>query len=104
MNIKIQSVHFNADSKLEEHIEQKVGKIIQRNENVLSANITLRLDKSSENDNKVAEIRLEIPGNDIYARKQSKSFEEATDVALEAVRRQLKKYQEKKRGVKRKPS
>lgn len=100
MNIKIQTIHFNADSKLEEHIEQKVGKLIDRNENVISANIVLRLDKSQENDNKVAEIKLEIPGNDIFARKQSKSFEEATDVALEAIRRQLKKYKEKQRDRK----
>jgi len=100
MNIKIQSVHFNTDSKLEEHIEQKVGKLIERNEDVISANVTLRLDKNQVQENKVAEIRIEIPGNDIYARKQSKSFEEATDVAIEAVRRQLKKFKEKRRDGK----
>ena len=100
MNIKIQTVHFSADSKLEEHIEQRVGKLIQRNEDVISANITLRIDKHQENENKVAEIKFEIPGNDIFARKQSKSFEEATDIALEAIRRQLKKYKEKRKGIK----
>lgn len=100
MNIKIQSVHFNTDSKLEEHIEQKVGKLLQRNEDVLSANVTLKIDKSQLNENKIAEIRIEIPGNDIYAKKQSKSFEEATDVAIEAVRRQLKKFKEKRRDSK----
>ncbi len=100
MNIKIQSVHFNTDSKLEEHIEQKVGKLLQRNEDVLSANVTLKLDKSEVADNKIAEIRIEIPGNDIYAKKQSKTFEEATDVAIEAVRRQLKKFKEKRRDSK----
>lgn len=100
MNIKIQSVHFNTDSKLEEHIEQKVGKLLQRNEDVLSANVTLKIDKNQVNENKIAEIRIEIPGNDIYARKQSKSFEEATDIAVEAVRRQLKKFKEKRRDMK----
>ena len=100
MNIKIQSVHFNTDSKLEEHIEQKVGKLLQRNEDVLSANVTLKIDNSQLNDNKIAEIRIEIPGNDIYAKKQSKSFEEATDIAIEAVRRQLKKFKEKRRDSK----
>jgi len=100
MNIKIQTVHFNADSKLEEHIESKVGKLVERNEEVISANVTLRIDKHQENENKVAEIKFEIPGNDVFARKQSKSFEEATDIALDAIKRQLKKYKEKKKDSK----
>ncbi|PKP22475.1 MAG: ribosomal subunit interface protein [Bacteroidetes bacterium HGW-Bacteroidetes-21] len=99
MNIKIHTLHFNADKKLEDLIESKVGKIIQRNEDVISADVTLRLEKSQDMDNKVAEIKIEIPGNDLYARKQSKSFEEAADIAVEAIRRQLKKYKEKKKGL-----
>lgn len=98
MNIKIQTLHFNADKKLEDLISHKVGKVIERHEDVISADITLRLEKSTDMDNKVAEIKIEIPGNDIYARKQSKSFEEATDVCVDAIRKQLKKYKEKKRG------
>lgn len=99
MNIKIHTLHFNADKKLEDLIEQKVGKIIQRNEDVISAEVTLRLEKSQDMDNKIAEIKIEIPGNDLFARKQSKSFEEAADIAVEAIRRQLKKYKEKKKGL-----
>jgi len=98
MNIKIQSLHFDADRKLEDFVESKVSKLVNRHEDVLSADIVLKLENTQDPENKIAEIKLEIPGNDIFAKKQSKSFEEATDIALEAVKRQLKKYKEKRRG------
>ena len=55
----------------------------------------LRLDKASNNENKIAEIRLNVPGSNLFAKKQSKSFEESTDIAVEALRRQVKKHKEK---------
>lgn len=96
MNIKIQTLHFDADKKLEEFIESRVGKVINRHNDIISAEITLKLEKSQENDNKVAEIKIEIPGNDLYAKRQAKTFEESTDIAMEAIKRQLKKYKDKK--------
>ena len=51
----------------------------------------LRLDKGDSHENKVAEIKLLVPGNDLFAKRQCKTFEEATDLAVEALRRQLKK-------------
>ena len=49
--------------------------------------------------NKIAEIKLLVPGQDLFVKKQAKSFEESTDLAVEALRRQVKKYKEKKRQV-----
>jgi putative sigma-54 modulation protein len=49
-------------------------------------------------DNKVAQIRLEVPGNDLFAKNQSRSFEQAADTAVEALRRQLIKHKNKKKG------
>jgi len=97
MNIKIQSVHFTADKKLEEFIEQKVAKLFQLSEQVLSSEVILKLDKSEDMENKVTEIKLNIPGNDLFAKKQAKTFEEATDSAIEALRRQLIKQKDKNR-------
>jgi len=98
MKVKIQSVHFDADQKLESFIHTKLDKLISRNQNIVVADVTLRLDKAEAVDNKIAEIKLEVPGSNLFAKKQSKSFEEAADSAVEALTRQLKKYKEKKTG------
>lgn len=98
MKVKIQSVHFDADQKLESFIHNKLDKLISRNQNIVVADVTLRLDKAKAVDNKIAEIKLEVPGSNLFAKKQSKSFEEAADSAVEALTRQLVKYKEKKTG------
>lgn len=98
MNIKIQSIHFDADVKLEEFITTKVSKLKQYHESIMGAEVFLRLDKSQAAENKIAEIKLDVPGSDFFAKKQSSSFEAATDGAVEALRRQLKRFVEKQRG------
>ena len=99
MNIKIQSVKFDADKKLIDYIEAKVGKLTQVADDILTAEVILRIDNSEKNENKIAEVSIDIPhGTDIFARKQSKSFEESVDDATAALRRQLKKFKEKQRG------
>lgn len=97
MNITIESIHFNADAKLEEFIQNKVSKLAQVADDIIKAEVFLSLERSqSKNyDSKVAKIRIEIPGGAIFAEKKSKSFEESTDTALEALRVQLLKRKEK---------
>lgn len=95
MTVKIQSIHFDADAKLIEFIEQRMEKLISRNEDIIDATVYLRLDKNDGMENKITEIKLGIPGNDLFSKRQCKSFEEATDQAVEALRRQLKKRKEK---------
>lgn len=99
MQVKIQSVHFVADKRLIEHVNEKVTKLGHFYDNIIGGDVTLKLDKSSEKDNKVAEIKLKVPGNDLFAKKQCKTFEEASDAAVEALRVQLKKHKEKQRSV-----
>ena len=62
---------------------------------IITSEVYLRLDKSSNAINKVAEIRMNIPGKELFAKKQCKSFEEAADTAIDALRRQLKRYKDK---------
>jgi len=95
MNIKIHSIHFDADSKLIDFINQKVKKLLLFYENIISSEVFLRLENVSDMENKVVEIRLEIRGNNVFAKKQSKTFEEATDLTIEALRRQLIKHKTK---------
>lgn len=99
MKVKIHSLHFDADKKLIAFIEEKVQKLSQFFDHIIDSEVTLRLDKSSEADNKLVEIKLLIPGNDLFARKQCRTFEEATDLCCEALRKQVAKHKEKARGM-----
>lgn len=99
VNLKITSVHFDADQKLIEFIQNKVNKLGNVYDKIIDGEVILKVENSHDTENKVAEIKLLIPGNDIFAKKQCKSFEEATDTAVEALRRQLKKRKEKLRNT-----
>ena len=95
MKVKIQSIHFDADKKLLEFTEEKVNKLSHFHDGILSGEVFLRLDKSGTAENKVAEIKLMIPGNDLFAKRQCKTFEEAVDTSIEALERQVKKHKDK---------
>ena len=99
MDIKISSIHFDADKKLLDFIEKKVSKLVKFYEEIIGAEVFLRLESSQNPENKVAEIRLLVPGYDLFAKKQTKSFEESTDEVIEALRQQIVKHKEKQRGV-----
>jgi len=64
-------------------------------EDIISSEVFLRLENVQDMENKIVEIRLEIRGNNVFAKKQSKTFEEATDLTIEALRRQLLKHKTK---------
>ncbi len=91
MKVKIQSVHFIADNKLEMFIEDKLSKLTNHYDQIIGSDVILRLEKSATRENKITEIKLKIPGNDLFAKKQSKTFEEATDLAIDALKRQISK-------------
>lgn len=91
MKIKIQSLHFKANNLLEEYVQNKVSKLSHLNEGIISGDVCLKLDKSTKEDNKVCEIRLSVPGNDLFAKRQCKTFEEATNETVDALQQQLKK-------------
>lgn len=99
MDVKIHSLRFDADAKLLEFVEQKVSKLDQFFDNIITAEVTLKVDRNDNSENKVADIKIKIPGSDLFSKKQAKSFEEAADLAIEALRRQLKKSKEKQRGI-----
>jgi putative sigma-54 modulation protein len=94
MNIKIASLHFKADQKLENFINDKVGKLIMH-EGIIGADVILKLENCEGSENKTAQIRVKIRGNDAIASKTSASFEESVDEAVEALRKQLLKVKDK---------
>jgi putative sigma-54 modulation protein len=95
MQVNVQSIHFDADVKLVEFVEQKVSKLDQFYDHLIEGDVYLRLDKSDVKENKVAEIKISMPGRELFARKQCKSFEEAADHAVEALRKQIRKHKPK---------
>lgn len=95
MEIKVQSIHFDADQKLITFIEERLNKLTQYYDKIIGGDVFLRLEPA-DRENKVAEIKLMIPGKDLFAKKQCKSFEEATDEAVEALRKQISKHKSKK--------
>ena len=99
MKINISSIHFKADQKLEDFIQERLNKLSTTYEGVIGSEVTLKLDNSINTENKVAEIKLFVRGNDLFAKKQCKSFEEATDSAVDALRKQLSKRKEKIKGL-----
>lgn len=95
MKLHMQSIHFDADRKLLDFIEKKSGKLKTYYDHIIDGEVYLRLDKDDSMGNKIVEIKLNLPGSSLFAKEQSRSFEAATDMAVEGLRRQLKKYKEK---------
>ncbi len=95
MNIKIHSIRFDADEKLLKFIESKLYKLLQFHDGIISAEVFLKLENVGDNENKITEIRLELPGSPVFAKKQSATFEESTDNVVDALRRQLMKHKAK---------
>ncbi len=97
MNIQIHSIHFDADKKLIDLIKKKVEKLTHFFDAIIGSDVYLKVDKSDNAENKVVEIKLRVPGNDLFVKRQCVSFEEATDECTDALRQQLKKRKEKTR-------
>ena len=85
MNVKIQSVKFDADKKLIEFIENKMAKLERFVDRATGAEVILKIDKDPEQGNKVATIKIEVPTETLVAEHQSKSFEEAIDEAIDGI-------------------
>lgn len=98
MKININSVHFKADQKLESFITEKVEKLNKVYDGIIGAEVTLKLENTEAPENKTVDIRMNIRGYDVRASKTAKSFEEATDLAVEAIKKQLLKNKEKEQN------
>ena len=97
MKLQMHSIHFDADRKLLDFIQKKVDKLETFYDRMVDGEVFLRLNNDTI-ENKTVEIKLNIPGNQLFAKEQAKSFEEATDLATEALRRQINKYKLKQNG------
>lgn len=99
MNVKVQAIEFTADQKLLDFVKERVEKLEKYFDRITNVNVYLKLDgKSRQVKDKVVEVKVNIPGNQLFAKEESKKFEEATDLSVNSIKRQLKRHKEKKRG------
>lgn len=98
MKIHIQTLDFTPRQSLLDLVNEKVGKLEKFSDRIIESRVTLRVEKSEKRDNKICEVRVVIPGNDLFAKKQSESFEDAVQRVTETLERQLKDWKEKVRG------
>lgn len=91
----MQSIHFVADQKLIDFIQKKTDKMDTYYDQIIDGEVIMRLDKNNRSENKIVEIKLNVPGKQLFAKHQAESFESATDELMEGLRRQIKKYKEK---------
>ena len=96
MNVQIQTVHFDADVKLLEHVNKKIEKLKTFHDNIIGVDVYLKLDNLSHQvKDKVAEIKVYIPKHSYFVKHSTKTFEESFDKALDSMITQLKKQKEK---------
>lgn len=95
MKVNIQSIHFDADIKLLDFITKKVEKAKTFYEGIDSAMVYLKLEKDSQGENKVVEIKLTAAGHEVFAKEQSSTFEAAVDIVIDKIKSQIKKHKEK---------
>ena len=88
-------VKFDADKKLQDFIQEKLSKLDRFLERAVNADVILKLDKDDDHGNKVATINIEIPGGNLVAERHGKSFEEAVDLCIDAIKKQNEKYKDK---------
>lgn len=97
MNIQIQSIHFDADQKLLDYVQKKCDKLDTFFDRIIDGQVYMRLEKVGDPSLKAVEIKINVPGDRLIAKEEGVSFEEATDLATDNLKRQLKRYKEKMR-------
>jgi len=98
MNVNAQSVNFNADGKLIQFVQTRLDKLETFYDRIISSDVYLKVENTSAKENKIVEIKLNVPKDNFIVKKQCRSFEEAIDSACNSLERKLKKRKEKMRG------
>ena len=95
MEIKIQSIHFDATEKLQEFIEKKVAKLEKTFEDIKTAEVQLKVVKPATSNNKETSLTVGVPGQTLFVEKTCDTFEEGVDLCVDAMKVQLTKFKEK---------
>ena len=99
MEIKIQSIHFDATDKLQELIEKKVAKLEKTFEDIKTAEVQLKVVKPATSNNKETSLTVGVPGQTLFVEKTCDTFEEGIDFCVDSMKVQLTKFKEKSRNM-----
>jgi|TARA_R100000789_G_C2899038_1_gene119804 putative sigma-54 modulation protein len=97
MKVFTQSVNFNADKKLIDFVQKKVETLVKFHDKIVDAEVFLKVQNTSDKENKITEVKINIPGNELIVKRETKTFEEGVNSAVDNLKRQLKKSKEKLR-------
>ncbi len=89
------SIRFDADQKLIKFIQKKANKLDKFFDRIIDGEVFMRLDKDNNMENKIIEIKINIPRNQLFARERAKTFEAASDQAIDALKKQIMKHKDK---------
>ncbi|PIE99326.1 MAG: ribosomal subunit interface protein [Polaribacter sp.] len=95
MKVFTQSVNFKADPELVKFVEEKVSKLEKFHDKIIDAEVFLKVQQTSDKENKVTEIKINVPNDELMVKKETKTFEEGVNLCVESLKRQLKKSKEK---------
>lgn len=98
MKVNTQSVNFTADKKLIDFIQRRMDKLDLFYDKVIQSDVYLKVENTSDKENKIFEARVNVPGDSFVVKKQCKTFEEGVDMAVSSLERQLKRRKEKLRS------
>ena len=99
MKVFTQSVNFNADKKLINYVEEKVNSLVRFHDKIVDAEVFLKVQNTSDKENKITEIKINIPGSELIVKRETRSFEEGVNRAVDNLKRQLKRNKEKIRDT-----
>lgn len=97
MKVNVHAVNFAVDKKLVDFIQLRMDKLEKYYDKIVSSDVFLKVEKTSEKENKIVEVKIHVPGDDFLVKKQCKTFEEAVEMAAESLERVLVKRKEKVR-------
>ena len=97
MKVFTQSVNFNADGELIKYVEKKVESLIKFHDKIVDAEVFLKVQNKSDKENKITEVKINIPGSELMVKRETKTFEEGVNSAVDSLKRQLKRSKEKQR-------
>ena len=97
MKVFTQSVNFNADKELIKYVEEKVSSLTKYHDKIVDAEVFLKVQNTSDKENKLTEVKINIPGSELIIKRETKTFEEGLNAAVDNLKRQLKRSKEKHR-------
>lgn len=99
MKVFTQSVNFNADKDLIMYAEKKASQLVKFHDKIVDAEVFLKVQNTSDKENKIIEIKINIPGDELMVKREAKTFEEGINLAVDSLKRQLKRSKEKNRDI-----